>query len=96
MPDGLGATPEEIAEYERTLKAAQKALRTMKSSPFIRANFDKAIVDLESAYEGMKISITKGSPMFDWPRHLKNTVDRGLNTDVPQVIYQLVIFSYRW
>ncbi|MEQ1723233.1 MAG: hypothetical protein ABL930_08650 [Pseudobdellovibrio sp.] len=54
MPDGLGATPEEIAEYQTTLKAAQKALSTMKSSPLNRINFDKAIFDLEAAYNEMK------------------------------------------
>lgn len=90
MPNGLGATPEEIAEYEKTFKAAQKALGTMKSSPFTRANFDKAIADLESAYGGMKNPPTKGNPMFDWPRHLKNMVDRGLTVDVlPQLQEEL-------
>lgn len=91
MLDGLGATLEEIAEYEKTLKAAQKALGTMKSSPFVRMNFDKAIADLESACNEMKNPLTKGSPMFDWPRHLKNTVDRGLTVDVlPQLQEELL------
>lgn len=90
MPDGLGATLEEIAEYEKTLKTAQKALGTMKSSPFVRANFDKAIADLETAYKEMKKPLTKGSHMFDWPRHLKNMVDRGLTVDVlPQLQEEL-------
>lgn len=67
MPDGLGATPEEIAEYEKTLKAAKKVLGTMKRSLFVRANFDKDIADLETAYKEMKKPLTKGSHMFDWP-----------------------------
>lgn len=87
MPDGLGATTEEIAHYEKVLNAGLRVIRVMQTSPLNRANFDKEIADLHAAYNEMENPhIGKNSPMDQWPTYLKSLVDQGVTvTILPQL-----------
>lgn len=64
MPDGFGATQEEIVHYEKVLAQSKVVLTTAKAKPFVQDDFNTEMKKLTEIYSSFpNPHLSQGQPL---------------------------------